>query len=306
MKRQRNSYSVEEKQKAVELAHQTSNTYAANYYSLDLTMLGQWVKQFSQEETQLYEWIKTVRENGLAVIYSNLRVKMAEILSKSSRQTKDAAKKFAITNFKFSLLWLNYFLKHYDLALQCKTKIAQKLPRDLEDQLLSVQQFVIRLYQKYEYPLGIIANMNEMPIWFDMAGSLIVDSKAAKTVHVQTTSNDKNHFTVVLTFVWFQDKSWMDEPGMQKWITYWNSQQLGSHIIVQAFKKCDISNCLSGSEDYLIYDDDKGNIDKSDKYDEDEEFDKDYEPKEGEFDEGNEDDNSNKYNKWPECFVVIE
>ncbi|CAG8830065.1 3288_t:CDS:2, partial [Gigaspora margarita] len=40
MKRQRNSYSVKEKQKAIELAYRTSNTYAANYYSLDLTMLG--------------------------------------------------------------------------------------------------------------------------------------------------------------------------------------------------------------------------------------------------------------------------
>ncbi|CAG8840308.1 26291_t:CDS:1, partial [Gigaspora margarita] len=101
MKKQRNSYSVEEKQKAMELAHQTSNIYATNYYSLDLTMLGQWVKQFSQsipskkssrsvgsghrpffpeEEAQLYEWVKTVQENGLAITYSNLRIKMAEIL----------------------------------------------------------------------------------------------------------------------------------------------------------------------------------------------------------------------------------
>ncbi|CAG8755052.1 27520_t:CDS:2, partial [Dentiscutata erythropus] len=93
MKRQRNSYSVEEKEKAVELAHCTSNTHAANYYSLDLTML---------EEAQLYKWVKIVRYNGLAITYSNLRVKMAEIMNKSSKQTKDDRKKFAITNFKFS------------------------------------------------------------------------------------------------------------------------------------------------------------------------------------------------------------
>ncbi|CAG8800910.1 6143_t:CDS:1, partial [Gigaspora rosea] len=55
--------------------------------------------------------------------------------------------------------------------------IAQKLPRDLEDQLLSFQWFVIHLLQKHEYPLGMIANMDEMPIWFNMAGSLTVDSK---------------------------------------------------------------------------------------------------------------------------------
>ncbi|CAG8735761.1 21395_t:CDS:2, partial [Gigaspora margarita] len=35
----KNSYMVEKKQKAVELARCTSNLYTANYYSLDLTML---------------------------------------------------------------------------------------------------------------------------------------------------------------------------------------------------------------------------------------------------------------------------
>ncbi|CAG8800623.1 14332_t:CDS:2, partial [Cetraspora pellucida] len=87
--------------------------YAANYYSLDLTMLGQWVKLFSQgtpskknlqrvgsgchaffpeEKAQLYEWVKEVQQNNLAVSYSNLRIKMAKIISKSSKQTKDETK----------------------------------------------------------------------------------------------------------------------------------------------------------------------------------------------------------------------
>ncbi|CAG8802685.1 14665_t:CDS:1, partial [Cetraspora pellucida] len=49
--RQRNLYSIEEKCQAMELARRTSNTYAANHYSLDLMMLGQWVKLFSQGTT---------------------------------------------------------------------------------------------------------------------------------------------------------------------------------------------------------------------------------------------------------------
>ncbi|CAG8513504.1 17845_t:CDS:2 [Dentiscutata erythropus] len=48
MKRQRNSYMVEEKYKAIKLARRTSNTFAAQTYSLDLTMLCWWVKNFSQ------------------------------------------------------------------------------------------------------------------------------------------------------------------------------------------------------------------------------------------------------------------
>ncbi|CAG8805304.1 21221_t:CDS:1, partial [Gigaspora rosea] len=33
---------------------------------------------------------------------------------------------------------------------------------------------------------------------------------------------------------------------------------ISDDIIVRAFKKCSISNCLSGSEDHLIYDDSEG------------------------------------------------
>ncbi|CAG8688332.1 3017_t:CDS:2, partial [Scutellospora calospora] len=80
--------------------------------------------------------------------------------------------------------------------------------------------------------------------WFDMVGGLTVNPKGAKTVHVRTTGNDKNRFTIVLTcfadsrklppviifkgktwpsttsppsagvVVWFQEKGWMDELGM--------------------------------------------------------------------------------------------
>ncbi|CAG8700640.1 38370_t:CDS:1, partial [Gigaspora margarita] len=44
-----NSYTVEEKRKAIELAHRTSNTNAARHYLLDLAMLGRWIMKFSQD-----------------------------------------------------------------------------------------------------------------------------------------------------------------------------------------------------------------------------------------------------------------
>ncbi|CAG8812869.1 5578_t:CDS:1, partial [Gigaspora rosea] len=51
------------------------------------------------------------------------------------------------------------------------------LPEDLENQLLNFQWFVIRLRQQNEYPLGMIANMNDTPVYFDMADSLTVNPK---------------------------------------------------------------------------------------------------------------------------------
>ncbi|CAG8829210.1 36423_t:CDS:1, partial [Gigaspora margarita] len=43
------SYMVEEKCKTIELVRRTSNKFATKTYFLDLTMLGQWVKNFSQD-----------------------------------------------------------------------------------------------------------------------------------------------------------------------------------------------------------------------------------------------------------------
>ncbi|RIB10389.1 hypothetical protein C2G38_2206251 [Gigaspora rosea] len=45
---QRNSYTIEEKRKAVELALRTLNSHVAQLYSLDLTMVDRWVKALSQ------------------------------------------------------------------------------------------------------------------------------------------------------------------------------------------------------------------------------------------------------------------
>ncbi|CAG8730675.1 2939_t:CDS:2, partial [Gigaspora rosea] len=110
--------------------------------------------------------------------------------------------------------------------------------------------FVIRLRQKNNYPLEMIANMNVTLVWFDMAGGLTVNPKDAKTVPIRTTENDKNRFTIVLMcfansrkllpiiifkekgwpanaprpltdiVVWFQEKGWMDELGMSKWAEF--------------------------------------------------------------------------------------
>ncbi|PKC55977.1 hypothetical protein RhiirA1_402482 [Rhizophagus irregularis] len=41
--------------------------------------------------------------------------------------------------------------------------------------------------------------MDKTPVWFDMAGNITVNNKGDKTVHIRTTGNDKNHFTVGLT-----------------------------------------------------------------------------------------------------------
>ena len=44
-----------------------------------------------------------------------------------------------------------------------------------------------------------ILNMDETPVWFDMAGNFTIDQIGEKTVHIRSTGNEKNRFTVILT-----------------------------------------------------------------------------------------------------------
>ncbi|EXX51439.1 hypothetical protein RirG_261880 [Rhizophagus irregularis DAOM 197198w] len=49
------------------------------------------------------------------------------------------------------------------------------------------------------YELENIFNMDETPVWFDMAGDFTIKTKGEKTVHIRVMGNEKNPFTVVLT-----------------------------------------------------------------------------------------------------------
>ncbi|CAG8714826.1 24725_t:CDS:1, partial [Gigaspora rosea] len=82
-------------------------------------------------------------------------------------------------------------------------------------------------------------------------------------------------------------------------------------IIIRSFKKCGISNCLSGSEDYLIYENDSENSEDVESVNSSDEIEIDNEYESANENAGNNDDNANKDtenfdnpNNWS-CWVVI-
>ena len=121
---------------------------------------------------------------------------MFKILKEPAMQTLYPTGEY---EFQGNLSWINCFMKRYELSLRRRTKISQKLPEDLEQKLDEFRRFVIRLRTQYNFDLNSIFNMDETPVWFDMAGNMTVNNKGDKTVHIRTTGNDKNHFIVVLT-----------------------------------------------------------------------------------------------------------
>ncbi|CAG8854666.1 4336_t:CDS:2, partial [Gigaspora margarita] len=102
-------------------------------------------------------------------------------------------------NFKASHRWLVAFMKRNGFALRCHTKTAQKLPKENQRMLESFYKVVTELREEKSYELGNIFNMDKTPVWFDMVGNFTINPKGEKTVHIHTTGNDKNIFTVVLT-----------------------------------------------------------------------------------------------------------
>ena len=216
--RQRTSYTIDEKLTVVNYAQENGRNVAAKHFGLDAPMIGRWIKQSSkwdkenkrkkragnpgrkafypEAEDLLYNWIIEQRKKGLAVNYISVRLQMYKILKEPAIQELYPVGEY---EFQGNPSWINSFMKRYDLSLRRKTKISQQLPEDTEEKLEEFRRFIIRLRTQYNYDLNSIFNMDETPVWFDMAGNLTVNNKGDKTVHIRTTGNDKNRFTVVLT-----------------------------------------------------------------------------------------------------------
>lgn len=102
-------------------------------------------------------------------------------------------------DFKASNRWMFAFMKRFNLSRRRRTKISQKLPSQTNELLKNFQQFIIRLRTEKSFELSNILNMDETPVWFDMAGNFTIDQIGEKTIHIRGTGNEKNRFTVVLT-----------------------------------------------------------------------------------------------------------
>ena len=135
-------------------------------------------------------WTKK-RNNGLKILPSLVRLKALEM-------AKDEKYGIPAGHFKAGNHWCQRFKKRNDLSLRQKTTLAQRLPDDYEEKIIRFHRFVINLRKEYNYPLHVIANMDETPLTFDMPPNRTINDKGEKTITIRTTGNEKNRITVVL------------------------------------------------------------------------------------------------------------
>ncbi|CAI7903507.1 unnamed protein product [Closterium sp. NIES-54] len=125
--------------------------------------------------------------------------------------------------------------------------MGQKLAADCKAKVESFWEFVRQMRSLHDYPLDLILNADQTPLFLEMPAERTLEMKGARTVHVRSVGYEKERVTVMLAvttsglklppYVVFkrktipkvpipagvvvraQDKGWMDKSLVQDWIT---------------------------------------------------------------------------------------
>lgn len=177
----RQSYTVSDKLRIINFAEQHGNLAAEREFGVSESNVRLWRKSkenlekmprlkranrgkkaaWPELEVDLLEWITEKRNNGLAILPSLVRLKALDMAKNE---------KYGIPQgqFKAGNHWCQRFMKRNGLSLRQKTTLAQRLPDDYEEKIVRFHRYIIDLRKEHNYPLHVIANMEETPLTFDM------------------------------------------------------------------------------------------------------------------------------------------
>ena len=238
------------KLKVVEFAKKTNNCAAAREFTISEKLVRDWRKaevelrkmpktkcarrggkaHWPELEDEVTDWVMENRQNGFPVTRNAIIICALKWAKKNPEKSQ---------NFKPTNSWCARLMERKDLVMRHKTKIAQKLPAEMDEKVINFQRYVIKKRVEHQYALANIGNMDEMPMNFDMPPNRTVNSKGSKTVLIKT------RFTVVLAcmadgtklkpmvvfkrktmpklklpsgvIVHVDPKGWMDENGVKLW-----------------------------------------------------------------------------------------
>jgi len=138
----------------------------------------------------LNDWVLEYCHNGYIVTRKMIQIQAIKF-------TRD--KQYEVeTGLKASPGWCSRFMNRCGFILKQRTHIAQKLPKVVEDKIISFHQYIGKRWL-LNLDKSVISNLDETPMTFDMTGFRTVKKKGDKTVIVKTTGSEKAHFTVILS-----------------------------------------------------------------------------------------------------------
>ncbi|KAJ8358119.1 hypothetical protein AAFF_G00032720 [Aldrovandia affinis] len=144
---------------------------------------------FQEIDKRVCEYVTEKRNDGMPITRAVIQLKALEI-------AKDL--NIPPTEFKASFGWCRRMMRRNGLSLRRRTSLAQRLPSDFREKLLSYQRYVIKLRKKHSYPLDQMGNADQTPVFFDMPTSVTVHKKGDKSVIVRSTGNEKSRVTLML------------------------------------------------------------------------------------------------------------
>uniref|UniRef100_A0A668AVM8 Pogo transposable element derived with KRAB domain n=1 Tax=Myripristis murdjan TaxID=586833 RepID=A0A668AVM8_9TELE len=188
-KYRRRSYDSNFKLKVVNEAERTNNVRAGKKYDVTECNVRRWRSQkvelknahsqrrafrgpqtgrFSEIDRRVCDFVHEKRSEGLPITRAVMQQKALEVATELN---------IARTEFSASMGWCCRMMRRNGLSLRRRTSLAQRLPADFREKLVTYQRYVINLRKKHEYPLDQMGNADQTP----------------------STGNEKSRVTVMLT-----------------------------------------------------------------------------------------------------------
>lgn len=144
--------------------------------------------KFPHLEEKLLQWVQETRKKGIGVNYRTLLLQIKTLES----TFKDG------DNHKI-LKWINKFCCRHKYVNRKRSHVAQRLPEEETQSILSFHRYLYDIRKKNTYLLACIGNMDQVPIYFDMPGERTLEKQGTKGIIVKTNGGEKLRITVALT-----------------------------------------------------------------------------------------------------------
>ncbi len=142
--------------------------------------------------------LNNTQENQLATTINNAAVAHQPL---SIAQVKSLALSMDMPNFKASDGWVYSFFKRWNFTLRTPTlshSTSLVKQNQLHEAVMKYWRIIFKLRLEQHISIQRIGNMDEVPVYFDMAPKKVITRKGTKTVCVQTNNMEKTRITVIL------------------------------------------------------------------------------------------------------------
>jgi hypothetical protein len=153
------------------------------------------IPKYPEVDNRVIEWFKERRENGYGVNTDKITKKALEVFGQLHpiEQPLQERPKFGATSG-----WLKRFMGRNKLKSRFATSVGQKIPKDAKDIALAFFDRIDAFRADQVDNNYFIANMDELPVYFDSPYNKTFDFKGNKSVNIKTTGYEKMRFTLIL------------------------------------------------------------------------------------------------------------